>query len=205
VIGRSGDTGFTNCQAHLHFARQLQGSAVAQSIPIYFQGYESRRLVRGSVVEASSASCLDDLARAAVAAAATNSFCGEYFNGDFDGAPLFSRADGVIDVDRSEGGAGGYWLDSTSTYSVRWTGTFDLAPWWSTLRIEATGAVRVWLDGVLLIDDWVDPDSVRVLELTQWPHDGIHTIEVDHFTQLPGDQIKLEFTPLPLESHLLLG
>ena len=205
VIGRSGDSGFTNCQAHLHFARQLQGSAVAQSIPIYFQGHENRRLVRGSVVEARGETCMDTLSRAVANGATTNSFCGEYYNGDFDGPPLFARADGAIDVDRSDGGPGGYWLDSATTYSVRWTGRFDVAPWWSTVRIEATGAIRVRLDGVLLVDDWVDVESVRVIELTQWPRDGVHTIEVEHFTQLQGDHIKLEFVPLALENHLLRG
>ncbi|HJP87912.1 MAG TPA: peptidoglycan DD-metalloendopeptidase family protein [Candidatus Limnocylindrales bacterium] len=205
VIGRSGDTGFTNCQAHLHFARQVQGSAVAQSIPIYFQGYEKRRLFRGSVVEAHDESCTEDLVAAEAPAEATNEFCGEYYNGDFEGAPLFDRNDGAIDVDRSEGGPGGYWLDSTSTYSVRWRGRFDLARWWSAIRIEASGAVRVRLDGVLLVDDWVDAESVRVIELTHWPRAGIHTIEVEHFTRLPVDHIKLEFTPLPLESELFNG
>ncbi|HEX2625842.1 MAG TPA: peptidoglycan DD-metalloendopeptidase family protein [Candidatus Limnocylindrales bacterium] len=205
VIGRSGDTGFTNCQAHLHFARQVQGSAIAQSIPIYFQGYEKRQFVRGSVVEARDDTCTEDLAVAEAAGTATNAFCGEYYNGEFEGAPLFDRNDGAIDVDRTEGGPGGYWLDSTPTYSVRWRGTFDLARWWSAIRIEATGAVRIRLDGVLLVDDWVDAASVRVIDVTQWPRAGLHTIEVEHFTQLPTDHIKLEFVPLPLESYLFSG
>jgi hypothetical protein len=205
VIGKSGNTGFTNCQAHLHFARQVQGTAVAQSIPIYFQGYEKRRFFRGSVVEAHDESCTEDLARAEASGEATNEFCGEYSNGEFEGAPLFDRDDGVIDVDRSDGGPGGYWLDATATYSVRWRGRFDLARWWHAIRIEATGAVRVRLDGVLVVDDWVDAESVRVIEVTQWPRDGVHTIEVEHFTQLPVDHIELEFTPLPLESQLFSG
>jgi hypothetical protein len=205
VIGRVGDTGFTNCEAHLHFARQVQGSAVAQSIPIYFKGYEKRRFVSGSVVEARDESCSQDLALAEAAGAATNKFCGEYYNGDFEGAPLFDRDDGAIDVERSEGGPGGYWLDSSATYSVRWRGRFELARWWSAIRIEATGAVRVRLDGVLLVDDWVDAESVRVIELTQWPRAGVHTIEVEHFTQLVTDHIKLQFTPLPLEQSLFRG
>lgn len=36
-LGVSGATGWTNCNAHLHFQRQEQGSWYQQSVPIYFQ------------------------------------------------------------------------------------------------------------------------------------------------------------------------
>ena len=36
VIGKSGNTGYTNCVPHLHFARQYQGHSVSQSVPVYF-------------------------------------------------------------------------------------------------------------------------------------------------------------------------
>ena len=49
-IALSGKTGFTGCEAHLHFAREIQGGAVTSSIPIYFVGYPGRKLVAGEAV-----------------------------------------------------------------------------------------------------------------------------------------------------------
>jgi len=49
-IALSGKTGFTGCEAHLHFAREIQGGAVTSSIPIYFAGYPGRKLVAGDLV-----------------------------------------------------------------------------------------------------------------------------------------------------------
>ncbi|NJD30090.1 MAG: M23 family metallopeptidase [Chloroflexi bacterium] len=50
VIGYVGRTGFTNCTLHLHFARQAQGGAVTQSLPIEFVEAPARQLKPGDVV-----------------------------------------------------------------------------------------------------------------------------------------------------------
>ena len=54
VIGRSGETGYTSCLPHLHFARQLQGAPVTRSLPIYFEGYEDAVFRSGELVTSKS-------------------------------------------------------------------------------------------------------------------------------------------------------
>ena len=60
-IGRSGRTGYTGCQPHLHFARQVQGGAVTTSLPVYFEGYADRAFESGEVVAAPAAACDDPI------------------------------------------------------------------------------------------------------------------------------------------------
>ncbi|MCC6790708.1 MAG: peptidoglycan DD-metalloendopeptidase family protein [Thermomicrobiales bacterium] len=46
-IGESGKTGWTNCNAHLHFQRQAQGAWITNSTPIYFDEYPGQQLAAG--------------------------------------------------------------------------------------------------------------------------------------------------------------
>ena len=199
VIGRSGKTGYTNCQPHLHFARQLQGRAVTRSIPIYFQGYEKKRLHSGDVVQAKS-TCRARLADATEGDEATETFCGTYYKGKFKGSSLFSRKDGQIDLDLEKEGPGGYWLDKARPFSVRWAGRFEFAPWWYTFRIEATGGVRVIVDGVVLVDAWDDSDQTRVFEFRQRMRAGVRAIEVEHYTKHKNDRVKVDWIPFLIDS-----
>src|SRR6185312_15391659 len=57
VIGTSGDTGYSQCLPHLHFARQFQRGALTQSVPVYFQGYEREQFHDGDVVTPAPAPC----------------------------------------------------------------------------------------------------------------------------------------------------
>ena len=200
VIGRSGKTGYTSCIPHLHFARQLQGEAKTRSIPIYFQGYEDEQFRTGDVVKARE-TCATKLNEATEADEATEAFCGAYYAGEFDGPALFRRKEARIDLDLGpdQGGPGGYWLDEAGAYSARWRGRFEFAPWWYTFRIEATGGVRVTLDGIVLLDDWVDYERTRVFEIRQRMHAGVHAIEVEHFATRETDRIKVDWNPLLID------
>ena len=195
VIARSGESGFTGCQPHLHFARQLQGERATRSIPVYFQGYEAAEFRSGDVVKA-AAPCSVALAKATADNVATDGFCGAYYGGEFEGPELLSRAEATVDVDLAAGGFGGYWLDEPGPYSARWTGRFDFAPWWYTFRIDATGGVRLKVDGVVVYEDWVDQEVRGQVEVRQrmWP--GVHTVEVEHFTTHPTDRVSLDWSPL---------
>jgi len=54
-IGLSGMTGYSQCLPHLHFARQLQGGPVTQSLPVYFKGYADRQFAFGEIIQAEAA------------------------------------------------------------------------------------------------------------------------------------------------------
>ena len=198
VIGRSGKTGNTSCDPHLHFARQYQGKLVARSIPVYFKGYEHKRFYAGTVVRGDR-TCGGPLAAKVDPGAATNGFCGSYYAGEFAGPALFWRHINRLDADRKSGTAGGYWLDAPQPYATRWTGRFDFAPWWYTFRIEASGAIRVTVDGAVLVDDWVDEKDTRVFEIPVRMRDGILDVEVEHFTTRPGEHLKVDWEPLLIE------
>ena len=80
MIGTSGDTGYTQCLPHLHFARQYQGGPVTESVPVYFQGYAKQEFHVGEYVEAQTSPCpapSDDAAASSRPAIGT--FCGSYF------------------------------------------------------------------------------------------------------------------------------
>ncbi|MBM4094414.1 MAG: hypothetical protein FJ276_34150, partial [Planctomycetes bacterium] len=83
---------------------------------------------------------------------------GEYFN-NYDFTDLFlTRVDSSI----AFGGYGGYEPPfPLTTFSVRWTG--QVRPKYSevyTFETEAHGGVRLWVNGVMLIDAW-DPANNR--------------------------------------------
>src|SRR2546426_3293163 len=59
VVGTSGDTGYSQCLPHLHFARQFQGGALTQSVPVYFQGYEREQFHDGDVVTPPPSPCAE--------------------------------------------------------------------------------------------------------------------------------------------------
>jgi len=153
-IGRSGKTGFTNCSPHLHFARQLQGGPVTQSIPVYFTQYADQQLVMGEVVSHPAPDCSAAITQAAPRAqpassrrpaagdpepararpaasvltsgtAPLDAFCGAYYPGRFDGPAYFTRQSAVLSFDWSTEGPGGYWLDHPAGgFSARWSGRF---------------------------------------------------------------------------------
>lgn len=195
VIGRSGKTGNTGCEAHLHFARQLQGDLVTRSLPAYFKGYENKRFYAGSVVSGDR-TCGGLLAARVDPEAATNGFCGAYFAGEFAGPALFWRRVDQLDLDRGTGTPGGYWLDAPQPYATRWTGRFDFAPWWYTFRVEASGAIRVTVDGAVLVEDWVDRENVRVFEVPMRTRDGVLDVKVERFTAYPGEHLEVDWEPL---------
>jgi murein DD-endopeptidase MepM/ murein hydrolase activator NlpD len=68
VIGKSGDTGYTMCTPHLHFARQHLGKGVTQSVPVYFQGYEKQELRDGDLLSVPPSACTPPSAAGTVAA-----------------------------------------------------------------------------------------------------------------------------------------
>jgi beta-glucosidase len=81
---------------------------------------------------------------------------GEYFdNATFSGRPIQTQVDSHIDFDwRNSAPSVGF---STDRFTIRWTGV--IRPDASGLHIfreRSDDAMRVFLDGELLIDDWLD-------------------------------------------------
>ena len=194
-IGKSGDTGYSQCLPHLHFARQYQGGAVTQSVPVYFEGYADRELHDDEIVTAA--------ARPACAAPKPNgtitgdlpvgSFCGAYYRGAFDGPVTFARRDGFLNFDWRSHGPGGYWLDDAKLgFSARWSGLFSFPSAGSyTIGVIASGGVIVTIDGMRVVDRWVDDGRPTDVVLTRAIGAGVHLVDVEYLSSAGHGLLKV--------------
>ena len=80
---------------------------------------------------------------------------GKYFaNATLNGSPLLARNDGGIDFDWGEGTpAPGLPADN---FSVRWTRQLQFPAAYNRFFVEVDDGVRLWVDGILIIDQWHD-------------------------------------------------
>jgi murein DD-endopeptidase MepM/ murein hydrolase activator NlpD len=243
VIGTSGNTGYSQCLPHLHFARQYQGKSVSQSVPIYFEGYAKQEFHTGDVVSVPQPPCTAPTgeadpgvqpgagsaasdtggairvaadrraagprsadARPPVVAAPTastrqadvdpadiGSYCGVYYGGALDQPVAFVRRDGMLNFDWGSKGPGGYWLDDpTFAFAARWTGDF-VFPSAGTYTIGAmwSGAVVVSIDGIRVIDRWVDQGQPVEAVTEKVLGAGIHRVDVDYLAATGHGMLKV--------------
>lgn len=182
VIGKSGDTGYTQCLPHLHFARQYQGGGVTKSVPVYFEGYAKQEFHSGDLVTAPAAPCVAPSDDQTATEPELGSFCGVYVAESLDYPASFVRRDSALSFDWRTKGPGGYWLDrATVGFSARWSGEFAF-PAAGTYTIGATwsGAVIVSIDGVRVVDRWTAQEGPVELVTTMSLGAGIHRIDVEY-------------------------
>ena len=120
---------------------------------------------------------------------------GEYFdNPNLQGTPVLVRND--KDINFSWGtGAPAPGLPSDN-YSVRWSrkAPFENNDYLFTISVE--GGVRLWLDGRMLIDDWVASGN-RTLQAQSGVLDaGDHDLRVDYFKSSGIGLIKVTWEPI---------
>jgi murein DD-endopeptidase MepM/ murein hydrolase activator NlpD len=201
-IARSGDTGYSQCLPHLHFARQYQGGVVTQSVPVYFEGYADEELHDGEVVTAAGPACAAPSPEGTVGGKIpVGSFCGAYYRGAFDGPATFTRHDGFLNFDWRSHGPGGYWLDDAKLgFSARWSGLFPFASAGVyTIGVIATGGVIVTIDGVRVVDRWVDDGRPTNLVLTTAIGAGLHRVDVEYLASPGHGLLKVGWGRLPAD------
>ncbi len=110
---------------------------------------------------------------------ADGTFLAEYHNSvDLSGPPVLTRCEGAINNNWGTGSpAPGVTSDD---FSVRWTGRFTFAAGTYTFTSTADDGIRVYVDGVLRIDDW-KLQSATTQQATVQLTAGVHTVEVDYF------------------------
>lgn len=157
VIGKSGKTGYTNCQPHLHFARQRQGRAVTQSIPIHFVEAGHRRLRQGSDITSRNPVCSQ-----ATTGFPNGAFCGVYTKPSDVGALPFLRLDRKIRIGTvSSSGARVPSRGATAPTAASWIGRYKFGASGNYLfDVVADGVVHLWIDGELVLDTSIDPTAV---------------------------------------------
>jgi murein DD-endopeptidase MepM/ murein hydrolase activator NlpD len=194
VIGTSGDTGYSQCLPHLHFARQVQDGPVTQSVPVYFQGYADKEFHSGDVVSMPAAACAAPTAEGDVTGEPVlGGFCASYIADGLDIPTSFARQDAFINFDWTAKGPGGYWLNAADVgFSARWSGRFVFA---SSGRymvgLIASGAVIVSIDGTRVVDHWIDQGTPVQQLITTNLGAGIHRIDVEYLTTSGHGILKL--------------
>jgi murein DD-endopeptidase MepM/ murein hydrolase activator NlpD len=151
-IGLSGRTGYTGCVAHLHFARQVQGGPVTQSIPIYFRESPGVEFRSGMFVTATPTGC-----DVPVAGAASEAFCGTYFYGTPARMASMVKAGPAINFNWAAGRPKGLEMDTHRTgvpaLDARWAGTFTFPITGAySFDITTSDGVRLIIDGEVAFD-----------------------------------------------------
>ena len=194
VIATSGDTGYSQCLPHLHFARQYQGGPVTRSVPVYFEGYANQEFHSGDLVSAQDAACAGPSATGdVVGEPILGAFCGSYFADSSDVPISFARSDPLLNFDWRSTGPGGYWLDAADAgFSARWSGRFVFASAGQyTIGVIASGAVIVSIDGLRVIDRWVDTGQPVELTVSESLGAGIHRVDVAYLATNGHGLLKL--------------
>ncbi len=107
-----------------------------------------------------------------------------------DGAPLITRIDHAVDF--------GWTLNSPARgipfdwYSVRWTGSITApAGGVHRLGVEGNDGYRLYVDGKLVIDDWIKRSyGTRMADVALAPG-STHTVRLDYYESTGGARVKL--------------
>jgi PA14 domain len=122
---------------------------------------------------------------------------GEYYNNeDLEGSPALVRNDEYIQFDWGRNSPAP--TVNKNSFSVRWTGRPSIGAGNYYFRVESDDGVRVWVNGVLVIDDWGGPGSFAAQ--VNIPSDGEQRIRVEYVERTGDARIRLgweRITPTP--------
>lgn len=107
---------------------------------------------------------------------------GEYFdNPSLTGSPFVTRTDEAINFNWGYGPPAGNM--PSNAFSVRWTGTFDLSEGTHYFYAQVDDGVRVYVDGLRIIDGWRD-GSFRTYTAQQTLASGTHTFQIEFYDRI---------------------
>ena len=105
---------------------------------------------------------------------------GEYFdNRKLEGSPALVRDDGAIDFDWGSGSPDP--ALPADNFSVRWTHTLGFNAGIYRFLTSTDDGVRVWVDGGLVVDSWVDQKLPNTHTGEVYLADGQHTVIVEYY------------------------
>lgn len=120
---------------------------------------------------------------------------GDYFgNRDLAGSPVFSRDDAAIYFDWGDGGPGGG--IAGQDFSVRWTRPMFIPGGKYLFKARADDGVRVWLDGVALIDQWHASAGDTTYTREQEVANGDHIVTVEYFQGGGAAAVQVMWQPM---------
>jgi hypothetical protein len=109
-----------------------------------------------------------------------NDFQAKYFNNtSLTGDPVLTRCEPTINHSWGTGSPGpGV---NSDNFSVRWTAGVGFAPGVYTFTETADDGIRVYVDGNLLIDHWVDQTTPATDTATTTLSAGVHEVRVEYY------------------------
>ena len=112
----------------------------------------------------------------------TGEWYGQYYNNlTLTGPPCGTRHDSGINF------TWGYGAPMTGVdadyFSVRWTRRFDFSGGTYRFYAQVDDGVRVWVDGVLIIDQWHD-GSLRTFSAERYLAPGHHDLQVEYYDKI---------------------
>ena len=117
---------------------------------------------------------------------------GYYWNNkDLSGDPVMTRQDPNIDFNWAWGSPGGG--VSADRFSVRWTRYIDVTPGTYTFSATSDDGIRVWIDGVHLLDKWYD-HAAETFTFTRYLGEGHHLVKVEYYENGGEAVAKLSWT-----------
>ena len=121
-----------------------------------------------------------------------NNWRGEYFNNmNLSGAATVTRDDAAINFDWGTGSpAGGIPSDQ---FSARWTRTLDFAAGTYRFDVFSDDGVRLWVNNVLVIDQWRNQDNGRFSANVMLS--GATNLRVEYFENGGRAAISVNWTP----------
>jgi hypothetical protein len=116
----------------------------------------------------------------------------EYFNNrTLSGTPVFTRCETTaINYNWGSGGPGNG--IPNDNFSVRWTGRFTFPAGSRTFTTRSDDGVRLWVDGVRLINNWTD-HAPTTNTGTQTLTAGDHDVKLEYYERGGGALIQLSW------------
>jgi chitodextrinase len=113
-----------------------------------------------------------------------------YGNTTLSGTPVLQRCEPAINSDWGSGSPAA--SVPADRFSSRWTGTFSFSAGTYEFAATADDGIRVWIDGVLLIDSWKDqaPTTYRASRILTA---GEHVVKVEYYENGGGAVAKVSW------------
>ncbi len=132
-------------------------------------------------------------------AAAGQGLVGQYYTTRGGNPPVIERrvlvrVDPNIDFDWGSGGPQG--LSATDQFLVRWTGSLVAGATGGdhALHVQSDDGVRLWLDDVLLVDEWHPSSGDEYTVVVPLAAGSRHSLRVDYYESGGGARVFLRWT-----------
>ena len=115
----------------------------------------------------------------------------QYFsNITLSGSAVLTRCESAINYDWGVGSPDA--SVPTDDFSARWTGSFDFLAGDTTFTATADDGIRVWVDGTLVIDAWVN-QAPTTYTATRTLSSGSHQVRVEYYDSGGGAVAKVSW------------